>query len=153
MDDLGTNIPFASGPSAGPSRRLSQQSPLPLASSQELASRFAGWETIDEQRDFYDERDCLDPSHHLVSEKLKNRREDDVVIFDYSLNPDYLRPTRGNTPIEEGGPSSRHFGEDDDIFFRVSKNELIESNQFDQIINPGRESPLIPSRGVGLGIM
>ena len=88
-----------------------------------------------------------------MSEKLKSRREDDVLIFDYSLNPDYLSSTRGNVPIEEGGPSSRHFGEDDDIFFRVPKNKLIESNQFDQIINPERESLLISSRGVGLGIM
>ena len=159
MDNLGTNIaaptgfPFASGPSAGPSRRLSQQSPLPPAPSQELASRFAGWETIGEQRDFYDDRDCLDPSHHPVNEKLQNRGEDDVVIFDYSLDPDYLSPARRHPPVEGGGPSSRYFGTDDDIFFRVPKNKFIRSNQFDQIINPGRESVQIPSRGARLGIM
>ena len=159
MDDLGRNIatpvgfPFTPEPSAGPSRRLSQSWPLPPVPSQELAYRFTDWETIGEQRDFYDERDCLDPSHHLASEKLKNRREDDVVIFDYSLEPDYLSPALGNPPVEEGGPSSRRFGADDDILCWVPKNRLIESNQFDQIINPGRESPQIPSRGARLGIM
>ena len=159
MDDLGRNIAapggflFAPGPSAGPSRRLSQSSPLPPAPSQELASRFAGWEIIGEQRDFYDDRDCLDPSHHLASEKLQNRGEDDVLIFDYSLDPDYLSPAPGNPPGEEGSPSSRYFGVDDDIFFRVPKNKFIRSNQFDQIINPGRESLQILARGARLGIM
>ncbi|PUU79853.1 hypothetical protein B9Z19DRAFT_1063928 [Tuber borchii] len=158
MDDLGRNIAapagllFASGPSAGPSHRLSQSSPLPPPPSQELASRFAGWETIGEQRNFYDDRDCLDPCYHLTNEKLKNRGEDDVVIFDYSLDPNYLSPARGNPPVEEGGPSSRRFGADDDIFFRVPKNKFIRSNQFDQIINPGRESPQIPSRGARLEV-
>ena len=159
MDDLGRNIaapagfPFTPEPSAGPSRRLSQSWPLPPVPSQELAYHFAGWETIGEQRDFYDDRDCLDPGHHLASEKLQNRGENDVVIFDYSLDPDYLSPARGNPPVEESGPSSRRFGADDDIFCRVPKNGLIESNQFSQIINPGRESPQIQSPGTRLGIM
>ncbi|PUU79855.1 hypothetical protein B9Z19DRAFT_1080740 [Tuber borchii] len=156
MDDLGRNIAaplgslFTPEPSAGPSQILPQSWPLP---SRELASRFAGWITIGEQRDFYDDRDCLDPCHHLASEKLQYRGEDDVVIFDYSLDPDYLSPARGNPPVEEGGPSSRRFGANDDIFFRVPKNKFIRSNQFDQIINPGRESPQIPSRGARLGII
>ena len=151
MDDLGRNIAapagflFAPGPSA-------QSSPLPPAPSQELASRFAGWETIGEQRDFYDDQDCLDPSHHLASKKLQNRGEDDVVIFDYSLYPDYLNRA-GEDPFEEGGPSSGHFSADDDIFFQVPKNELIESRQFYQIINLTKEPLLISSRGLRLGIM
>jgi len=159
MDDLGRNIAapldslFTPEPSAGPSHLLSQSWPLPPAPSQELASRFAGWEIIGEQRDFYDDRDCIHPSHHLASERLQNRGEDDVAIFDYSLDPGYLNPARGNPPVEESGPSSRRFGADDDIFCLVPKNGLIESNQFDQIINPGREPPQIPSRGARLGIM
>jgi len=111
-----------------------------------------GWEVIGEQQDFYDEQDCLHPSRNLVSEKLKNRREDDVVIFDYSLNPDYLRRVDRN-PFEGGGRSAGLFGEDDDIFFRVSKDRLIDSKQFDQIINLTGAPPLIQSREPRLGIM
>jgi len=138
---------------AGPRRRLSQLPPLSPAFLRTIEDRFAGWDTIDEQRDFYDERDCLDPSHHLASEKLKNRAEDDVIIFDYSLDPDYLKSTERYPPIEEGAPSSGPFGVDDDIFFRVSKNQLIGSKQFDQIINPSNEPRLTVSRGPRLNVM
>jgi len=156
MDNLGTNSApadphSAPGPSAEPIHESSQppqQSPTP---PQELADRFAGWETIDEQRAFYDERDCLDPSHNLSSKTLK-RNEDNVVIFDYSLDPDYPSRADGNTPAEEGGPSPGHFSAED-IFFQVPKHELIESKQFDQIINPAKEPQLIRSRGPRLGIM
>ena len=155
MDNLGTNsapmnLHSAPGLLAGPiheSLQPSQQSPT---LSQELADPFAGWETIDEQRDFYDERDCLNPSHNLARKSLK-RNEDNVVIFDYSLDPDYPSRADGNTPAEEGGPS-RHLSADD-IFFQVPKHELIESQQFDQIINPAKEPQLIRSRGPRLGIM
>jgi len=112
------------------------------------AGRPASWQTIVEQRDSYDERDCLDPSHSLASNKLKDRNEDDVVIFNYSLNPDYLNNADGN-PFEEGGPSSGHFSADDDIFFQVSKHELIEPAQFDRIIN----SPPLLSPGARLAVM
>ena len=139
------------GPSTRPiheSSRRSRQSPAP---SQELADRFAGWETIDEQRAFCDERDCLDPSYNLASKNLR-RNEDNVVIFDYSLDPDYLNHADGNTPVEEGDPSSGHFSAHD-IFFQVPKDELIGSKQFDQIINPTKEPLSIRSRGQRLGIM
>ena len=74
------------------------------------------------------------------------------MIFAYSLDPDYLSRGSGN-PVEEGGLSSQRFGADDDIFFRVSKNKLIESKQFDQIINPTEEPPLTLSLAPRLGIM
>jgi len=135
--------------SIDPSSQLSPQSP---GQSRESADHFDGWEIIGEQQDFYDERDCLDPGSGLASPKLRNR-DDHVLIFDYSLDPDYLKSTNGNHSVEEGGPSSVPFSADDDIFFRVSKNELIESKQFDQIINPAGESPLVYSRGPRLGIM
>ena len=115
------------------------------------AGCLAGWQTIGEQRDFYDEQDCLDPtSHNLASDELKNRKEDDVVIFDYFLDPDYLTCASGNPnpPVEEGCPS-KQFSPDNGIFFQVSKNELIKSKQFDRIIN----SPPLSEGGPRLGVM
>ena len=136
----------------GSINQSSEPPPPSPGPSQESANYFDGWRTIGEQQDFYDEQDCLHPSHNLASEKLKPRTEHHVVIFDYSLNPDYLNRADGN-PFEEGGLSPGHFSADDDIFFQVSKNEFIESKQFDQIINFTKEPPLIPSRGQRLGIM
>ncbi|KAG0638284.1 hypothetical protein HOY80DRAFT_1079318 [Tuber brumale] len=101
------------------------------------------WEVINEQKDFYDVQDLVDPSPGLTNEKLKDRKEDDVVIFDYSLDPGYLR--RGLT-AEEGGSSSRISSADDDLFLQVSKNRLMEPDQFDQIINSTRE-PLLTLPG------
>ena len=123
---------------SGPIHGLPQLPPL----SHESADFFGGWQTISGQRGFRDERDYLDPSHNLASKKLRARKEDDVVIFNYSLNPPCLSSADGNTPAEEGGPSSGHFSATDDIFFRVPKNELIESKQFVQIINSPQEPRL-----------
>ena len=124
-------------------------SPLLQAS----AGRFGGWRTIGEQQGFYDEQDCLYPSRNLASEKLEAREEDDVVIFDYSLDPDYLSRVGGNPPVEEGSPLSESFDADRDMFFQVPKNEFIRSEQFDQIINPTKEPQEIPPRGPRLGII
>jgi len=99
------------------------------------------WQTIGGQQNFYDERDCLYPSN-LRSEKLGNRGENDVVIFDYSLDPDYLKRADGNPPGEEEATSSGHSSADNDIFFQVSKNGFLESEKFDRIINPAREPRL-----------
>ncbi|PUU79843.1 hypothetical protein B9Z19DRAFT_1124532 [Tuber borchii] len=121
----------------GPISQPSLQS-LP---SQESADHVDGWEIIGEQQDFYDERDCLHPSYSLASGKLKNRKVDDVVIFGYSLDPDYLKNEDGNPPTESA-TSSRPFSADDDIFFRMPKNELKEPEQFDRLL-----------QGLRLGIM
>jgi len=121
--------------------------PSPL--SQGSGEHFDDWRIIGEQQDFYDEQDCLHPSSSLASEKLKTRKEDDVVIFDYSLDPDYLSRVGGNPPVEEGGPLSESFGADHDRFFQVHKRQLTGSEQFDQIIDLTKE----PSRGPRLGIM
>lgn len=75
------------------------------------------------------------------------------MIFDYSLDPGYRRCVDGNPLVEAGGPSSGHSNTDDSIFFRVSKKELIGSKQFDQTINPTKESGPILSRGLRLAIM
>ena len=83
---------------------------------------------------------------------LRAKKEDHIVIFDYYLSPNYLNRADGNS-FEEGGPSSGYFSVDDDIFFQVPKNELVESRQFDQIINLAKEPSLIPSRRQRLGIM
>ncbi|KAG0638286.1 hypothetical protein HOY80DRAFT_923041 [Tuber brumale] len=115
-------------------------SPLPALS----------WETINEQKDFYDVQDLVDPSPGLTSEKLKDRKEDDVVIFDYSLDPRYLR---GGPLVEEGCPSSTSSSADDDLFFQVSKNRLLESDQFDQIIRSINNPLLELSRGSRLVII
>ncbi|KAG0638287.1 hypothetical protein HOY80DRAFT_906499, partial [Tuber brumale] len=128
-------------PLPGSTHQLSlTSSPLPALS----------WETINKKNDFYDLQDLLDLSHGLTSEKLKDRKEDDVVIFDYLLDPCYLH---GGPLVDEEGPSARSSSTDDDLFFRVPKNMLMESDQFDQIIN-STEGPLLTmSRGSRLGII
>ena len=75
------------------------------------------------------------------------------MIFDYSLDPDYLKSAERYPPVEEGAASPGPFGVDDDIFFQVSKNQLIGSKQFDQIINPSNEPRLTVSRGPRLNVM
>ncbi|PUU82943.1 hypothetical protein B9Z19DRAFT_1073806 [Tuber borchii] len=142
--------PQTSKPVPGSVDQSSQLSQLSPVLSQD---HLQGWETIGEQQDFYNEQDCLRPHHNLASEKLKTRKEDDVVIFDYSLDPGYGRCVDGNPLVEAGGPSSRHSGTDDSRFFRVSKKEFIGSSQFDQTINPTKESWPILSRGPRLAIM
>ncbi|KAG0641318.1 hypothetical protein HOY80DRAFT_883382 [Tuber brumale] len=137
-----------------PQEPIQEQSPQPSpALSQESADHFDGWQTIGEQKDFYDEQDCLHPSHNLASRKLEGRGDNHVVIFDYSLNPGYLSRVDGNPPVEGAVPSPARFSADHDIFFRVSRNELLECNQFDQIINPAEESGLVLSQGPRLGII
>lgn len=141
-----------SEPAPGSIDPSSQPSPQSPGQSREPADHIDGWKIIGEQQEFYDERDCLDPSSGLASQKLRSR-DDHVLIFDYSLDPEYLRSTDGNLPAEEGDPSSGPFSADHDLFFRVSKNEFLESKQFGQIINPTGGSPLMRSREARLGIM
>jgi len=136
----------------GSINQSSQPSPPSPGLSQESEDLFDGWEIIGEQQAFYDEQDCLYPSHNLASEKLGARKDDDVVIFDYSLDPDYLGHADSDPLAEEGAPPGR-FSADDDIFFRVAKQELIGSKQFNQIVNPPEEPRPIQSRGSRLGIM
>jgi len=134
-------------PSVGSIHQSPQLQLQPPALPPEPPNHFDGWETISEQ-DYYDELDFLSPSYNLAREKLKDRKEDDVVIFDYSLS----RPD-GNLPVRGGGPSSGRSSESDDIFFRVSKDRLTGSEQFNQILNPTKEPRLVRSRGPRLGIM
>ena len=69
------------------------------------------------------------------------------MIFDYSLSP-------ADEDYEvEGSSSSGRLSEDDDIFFRVSKDMLTDSDQFSQIINPKKESQPMRLRGQRLAIM
>ncbi|CUS12895.1 unnamed protein product [Tuber aestivum] len=125
---------------------------LPLSTlSRGCEGHFDGWETIGEQQDYYDVEDFLHLSPGLASEKLKDRKEDDVVIFDYSLDPGYLSRVDGNPPVGGGGPFPGHPGTDD-VFFRVSKDKLIKSKQFDQTINPTKE-PWMQARAPRLGII
>ena len=74
------------------------------------------------------------------------------MIFDYSLNPDYQGRVDRDPPIQRGCPSSERFSADDDIFFRVSKNELVMSKQFGRVVNPTKPR-LIKSRGPRLGVV
>lgn len=131
-----------------PPGSIDQSQPPPLSSElpQVSAGHFEGWEIIDEQ-------DCLHPSHNLASAKLRTRKEDDVVIFHYFLDPDYLKGAEGNPPVEEGAASSRRHSVADDVFFLVSKNELKESKQFDQIISPPKEPLQNLPQGPRLGVM
>ena len=75
------------------------------------------------------------------------------MIFHYCLDPDYLKCADGYSPVEEGAASSGRHGVADDVFFLVSKNELKESKQFDQIINPPKEPLQNLSQGPRLGVM
>ena len=149
MEHQGTNptTPLdthsAPEPSGGSTHQSSQTPP-----SQESPDLSNSWKTIGEQEDFYDEKDFLYLSCNLTSEKLKDRNEDDVVIFDY-----WLRPADESAPVEGGEPSSGRSREGGDIFFQVPKDRLIESEQFNQIINPTRGPQLIQSRGQRLAIM
>jgi len=154
MEDPGTNsaaLPDSrsSLESAVGSIHQPPQTPLPLPTfPHESPDNFDDWETIHEQQDLYNEKDLLRPSCNLTSQKLSNRKEGDVVIFDYSLSR-----RDGNPPVEEEGPSSGHSSSHDDIFFQVPKDELIESRQFNQIINATKEPRFIQSRGPRLRIM
>ena len=66
------------------------------------------------------------------------------MIFNYSLGR-----AGGNPPIEESGPSSGSFGEDDNIFPQVVKDGLIESGKFNRVINLTKEPRLIVTDTVG----
>jgi len=144
--------PQTSGSALGFIGQSSQPSQLPPVFSQESADRFEGWKII-VKRVSYDEQDLLHPSLNLANEGLRARGEDDVVIFDYSLDPDYISHADRNPRAGEDGPSSGHLSADDDIFFRVPKKEFLGSKQFDQIINPTKEPQLILSRRLRLNIM
>lgn len=152
MDDLSTDSPAPLDPRSTLEPSASPSLPLPVLSPASSAY-FRGWETIGVQRNFYDEQDFLYPSYNLTSNKLQNRGEDEVVIFDFSLNQGDLSRVNGNPSAEDGGPSSGRFSEEDGIFFRVPKDDLIESEQFNQIINSTKESRPILSRGPRLGIV
>lgn len=158
MDNLGTNSAAPLNPRsttqsfAGAIHKLSQPSPPSPTLFEESPTGFAGWEPTNEERASYDGRNCLDSSHNLTSERLGNRRKDEVVIFDYSLNPDHQGRLGGDPPVERGGPSSERFSAGSDIFFRVSKNGLVMSKQFDRIINPTKPRPP-QSWGPRLGVM
>ncbi|PWW79097.1 hypothetical protein C7212DRAFT_153698 [Tuber magnatum] len=115
------------GPSPGSIGQSPQLPPTPPVPS-------VDWEII-KHKGFYDEQDCLHPSRNLSSEKLKGRKEH-VVIFNYSLFPDFLSPEDGGGDGKGGGPSSGHSPSEDDKFVQVSHTGLIESKQFEQIINP-----------------
>ena len=127
-------------PSAGSIHRSQALPPSP-ALAEESLDHFHGWKTIGGQQGFYDEEGFLYPSCNLTSEKLKDRKEDDVVIFNYSLSR-----TDESPPAEGSGLSSGIFGENDDIFFQLPKYTLIQSDQFNQIINPERKPRLIQPR-------
>jgi len=137
MGDTSKNSAVPLSPSAtmepplGSAHQLSQASTPPPTLAQDPPHHFDGWRPIGQQQEFYDEEGFLCLSRNLTSEKLKDRKEDDVVIFDYSLSRE-----DGNPPVGGSGPSSGGSSEDDDRFFQVSKDRLIESEQFSQVINP-----------------
>ena len=155
MDDPSANPTAPSDPPQIPGSALgsNEQLPQPSQPPQGSADNVDNWTIIGEQKGFYDEQDCLHPSRNLTSEKLSNRRKDDVVIFNYSLDPEYLKHVDGNLLVEEGSPSSERFSADDDIFSRVPKDQLIESEQFKQIINLTNEPREILAPGQRLHIM
>ena len=68
-----------------------------------------------------------------------------MVVFDYPLDPNYLG---SGSDLPPGG-----FSQDNDKFFRASKDALIHSKEFNQVINPTKETQLTRSRVPHLGIM
>jgi len=147
MDHLGRDSTTPLG--AHSARSIPQPPEGPPASpalTKESLGRFHGWKTIIEQG-FYDKEGFLYPSCRPTSENLEDRKEDDVVVFNYSLSR-----SDGNPPVEENGPSSRSLGETSDVFFQVPKNRLIESEQFNRVISPRKDPRPIESRAP-LGIM
>ena len=118
-------------PSSGSAHQLSQAPPLPPTLAQDPPYHFDGWRVIGERQEFYDDEGFLCLSRSPTSEELKDRKDDDVVIFDYSLNR-----ADENPPVEGSGPSSGGSSGDDDIFFQVPKDRIIESEQFSRVINP-----------------
>ena len=147
MDNLSTNSAAPLDPALGPPLESAHQSPEPPlppptgSLPQESPDHSDRWRIIVEQPEFYDEKDFLHPSYNLTSEKLKNRKEDDVVIFDYSLSG-----ADGGPPVGGGGSSSAGSDEDDGRFFQVSKDRLMEPEQFSQILNPTKEPGLTQSQ-------
>jgi len=147
MEDLNKNsaVPLNPSstlePSSGSAHQSSQTPPLPPTLAQDRPHHIDGWRAICEQQEFYDDEGYLCLSRNLTSEGLKDRKVDDVVIFDYSLSRE-----DGNPAVEGNGPSSGGSSEDDDRFFRVHKDMLIESEQFSQVVNPTKQPRLIQSR-------
>jgi len=158
MDDLSKisaaplDLRSTLGPLGRPSHGLSPPSPLPPKLPQVSSTRSSGWETISEQRGFYDEQDSLRPGYNLAIPKLQNRGRDEVVIFDCSLVLGILSGVDGNPTVEGGGAPSERFSTDDDVFLWIPK-KLTKSREFDDIINPTKEPRLIPPRGARLRIM
>ena len=145
MSHLGTNSTTfldthsTPEPSVGSIHQLSLTlRPSPLLTEESL-NHFDGWKTIG-GRGFSDEVGFLSPRCHLTREKLKDRKEEDVVIFNYSWNR-----VDGYPPVEGRGPSSGSSGEDDYILFQVLKDRLIESEKFNRVINPPKQPQLIQS--------
>ena len=80
---------------------------------------------------------------------IETRKKEDVAIFHYW----YLLSSADENPlVERGGPSLVRSSEDDNIFFQVSKDRLIESQQFSQVTNPTEGVRLLLPRGPRLGI-
>ena len=114
---------------------------------EESAAPPLGWQNIHEQRNFCDEWDCLHPSD-LTNKELQNRGND-IVVYDYSLDSDYLSRANGDHLAEGGSPSSARPGSGSDRFLRVPMNELTSQREFDRKIKP----QLVLSPEPRLGIM
>jgi len=122
------------------------EEPQPSQQPEESAAPFR-WQTIDEQKDFCDEWDCLHPSD-LTNEKLQNS-DNDIVVYDYSLDLDYLSRANGDHPSEGGSPSSVRPSSGSDRLLRVPTSELTSQREFDLRIKP----QLVLSPEPRLGIM
>ncbi|KAG0128935.1 hypothetical protein HOY82DRAFT_522130 [Tuber indicum] len=133
-----------SGTDSAPQTRLTPET-SPKLVLQRPESADDSWKIIGEQQAFYDEQDCLYPGYNLASNKLEGRG-DHVVIFNYSLHPGYLSRVDGDPPVEGPAPPLGPFSGDDDIFYPVPKDKLINSVEFNQIINP---TPL-PEQRLGI---
>ena len=146
MSHLGTNSTTfldthsTPEPSVGSIHQLSLTLRPPPPLTEESLNHFHGWKTIGE-RGFSDEEGFLSPRCHLTSERLKDRKEEDIVIFNHLLNR-----ADGNPPVERHGSASGSSGEDDYILFQVLKDRLIESEKFNRVINPTKEPQPIKFR-------
>ena len=109
------------------------------------------WKTIHSQRSFYDEHDFLH-RFNLTLKELDNRGTHEAVLFDISVAPSSPGGVDGNCTAEGRGSSSGRLRADRRLL-RAPKDMLIESEQFNQMVNPKKDSQPIQSHGPRLGIM
>ena len=85
-----------------------------------------------------------------AASRADNKRTETRKMSRFFTTGILLSSADENPLVDRGGPSLGRSSEDDNIFFQVSKDRLIESQQFNQITNP-TEEPATPATGTPVG--